>query len=117
MLAALVAGVGYCVIGRAFAAPVHHRQAWRLAAWAVSGILFAAQIAFEHFMRRSSARTTALHASMAAALGAFLLALTVTIHLWSTSAATRPTWLLALSRGRPSPPFRRFSSRTWSLRS
>ncbi len=56
------------------------RVAWRWAAWAGSGIAFAAHIVFEQVRLRSSTTSTALRVSLAAALGAFGLAVAANIH-------------------------------------
>jgi len=95
-LAALLAGVVYLLIGRLFALPARNAQAWRLAAWAVSGVVFAAHIAVEHFRRRSPPRVTAWRAALGAAIGAFGLAVAGMAHALSTFGAIRPVWLLAL---------------------
>ena len=95
-LAALVVGVAYVVIGRAFALPGLDGRAWRLAAWAVSGALFAAHLGYEHVRLGSRSRTAAVHAALAAAIGAFGLAVAGMLHTRSTGAAIGPTWLLAL---------------------
>ncbi len=75
----LVAGIGFGALAGNAAS---HRMVvtWRLAAWVVSAAAFAAQIAYEHLRLRSSARTTALDTSLAAALGAFGLAVAATLH-------------------------------------
>src|SRR5437868_2492794 len=78
--AVLLAGVWYAVAGILFgalagqASSSQMRVAWRLAAWVVSAVAFAAQIAYEAIRRRELPRATALHAALAAALGAFGLA-------------------------------------------
>ena len=95
-LAALVVGVVYVLIGRGFALPASNAQAWRLAAWAVSGVVFAAHIGHEHFRRRCPPRRTAWHAAVGAAIGAFGLAVAGMVHALSTTGAIRPVWYLAL---------------------
>jgi hypothetical protein len=71
-------------------------QEWRLAAWLVCGVAFAAHIAYEHFSLRHSPRLVAWHAAVAVAIGAFLLAVAGMINsLWTTSAL-RPIWFLAI---------------------
>ena len=93
---ALLVGALYLVVGRLFAAPATYVQEWRLAAWMVCGVAFAAHIAYEHFRLRHSPLLVASHAALAVALGAFLLAVAGMINsLWTTSAV-RPIWLLAL---------------------
>ncbi len=81
-LAAIVAVV-YTAIGLWFPNPAEPREqqiAWRLGAWIVSGVVFAAQIAYEQLRWRSPVRATALHAALAAALGAFGLAAAATLR-------------------------------------
>lgn len=94
--AALLVGAVYLVIGRVFALPATHVRAWRLAAWIVSGIVFAAHIWYEHLKLRHPARTTALHAAAAAAMGAFALALVAALRAQALTGAIQPRWLLAL---------------------
>jgi hypothetical protein len=94
--AALLVGVVYLVIGRVFALPATHVRAWRLAAWSVSAAAFAAHIAYEHFKRRDSPRSVALHAASAVAIGAMALAVAGMLHSLSATSTIRPAWLLAL---------------------
>ena len=94
--AALLLGALYLVVGRLFAAPATYVQEWRLAAWMVCGVAFAAHIAYEHFRLRHSPLLVASHAALAVAIGALLLALAGMINsLWTTSAL-RPIWFLAI---------------------
>jgi hypothetical protein len=94
--AALIVGVVYFIVGKVFALPANHIHVWRLAAWMVSGVAYAAHIAYEHFRLRSSPRLTAPHVAVAVAIGAFALAVAGMIHSLSTSSSIRPAWLLAL---------------------
>jgi hypothetical protein len=94
--AAILVGAGYFVVGKLFALPADHVQAWRLAAWLVSGLLYAAHIRYEHFTLRSSPRFAALHVAVGVAIGAFALAVAGMIHSLSATSAIRPAWLLAL---------------------
>ena len=96
VLAALLLGVVYVVIGQAFAAPAEHVRVWRLAAWVVSGIAYAAHLGYEHFTLRNSPRVAAIHVSLAVAIGAAGLALAGLIHSLSAASGVRPAWLLAL---------------------
>ena len=99
--AALLAGVCYLVVGVVFGAfagrtDSHQiRFAWRLAAWLVSLAAFAAHIAYEQVRRRSSPTTSALHASLGVAIGAFGLAVAANMHALAT-AGHRPAHTLAL---------------------
>ena len=94
--AMLLVGFGYILIGRVFALPSDHIRAWRLAAWLVSGAVYAAHIGYEHFALRHSARAVALHTALAAAIGGFGLAVAGMMHSVSATSAIRPAWLLAL---------------------
>ena len=94
--AALLFGALYLVVVRLFAAPATYVQEWRLAAWMVCGVAFAAHIAYEHFRLRHSPLLVASHAALAVALGALLLALAGMINSLWTRSALRPIWLLAL---------------------
>lgn len=96
VLAALLLGVVYVIIGRVFAVPADHARAWRLAAWVVSGIAYAAHIGYERLTLRSSTRVAAVHVAVAVAIGAGGLALAGLIHSLSTGSELRPAWLLAL---------------------
>lgn len=69
---------------------------WRRLAWVVSGIGFAAHIAYEHFRLAHPPRTAALHVSSAAALGALGLALTANLHESMSAAPYRAAIVIAL---------------------
>jgi len=69
---------------------------WRRLAWLVSGAVFVAHIAYGYFRLGHSPRTTALHASIAAALGAGGLAAAANIHEWRYTANYRPSMAIAL---------------------
>ena len=94
--AAILVGIVYFLIGRLFAIPADHVHAWRLAAWLVSGVVYAAHIGYEHFRLRNSPRVTASHVALAVAIGAMALAVAGMIHSLTTRRAIRPIWLLAL---------------------
>ena len=68
----LVVGIGFGALAGA-AASDQSRFFWRLSAYLVSAVVFAAHIAHEHFRLRNTARPTAWHASVGVALGAFAL--------------------------------------------
>ena len=78
--AVVLVGVFYAVVGVVFAWPANHVRVWRLAAWLVSAAAFAGHIGYEHFAVRNTPRRAALQVALAAALGAFGLALVATIH-------------------------------------
>ena len=92
----LIVALLYSIIGIAFAALAREAGvAWRLAAWVISAALFAAHIGYEHARLRSPPRTTALHAALAVALGAFGLAVSATVHAVAT-ASFRGAFAIAL---------------------
>ena len=101
-LMAVLAGIAYFVIGFGSAAldpfvSDQMRFAWRLTAWGLSGVVYAAHIVYAHFRLGTSALPTALHAGLAVALGAFLLAAAATIRATLTLAhAPYAQFLLAL---------------------
>jgi hypothetical protein len=53
---------------------------WRLAAWVLSGIVFAAHIIYDRRRNGSSAASTALRVAAAVAVGAFLLAAAANVN-------------------------------------
>jgi hypothetical protein len=77
--------------------PARMRFAWRLAAWIACGIAYAGHIVYLQFKFRKPPLSTALHAAMAVALGALLLALAATVHAVMV-ASHAPYWqfLIAL---------------------
>jgi len=99
---AILAGVIYLAVGLASAALAgaaasdQMRSFWRLSAFVVSAVVFAAHIAYEHFRLRNTARPTAWHASVAVAFGAFALALMANIHDLGSASGYRPRMLIAL---------------------
>jgi hypothetical protein len=99
---AILAGVLYAAVGIIFAdlagAAGSNQMLifWRLSAWVISAVVFAAHIAHEHFRLRNATRPTAWHVSAGVAFGGFALALAANIHdLWSASGY-RPRMLIAL---------------------
>jgi hypothetical protein len=72
------------------------RFLWRLSAFVISGVVFAAHIAHEHFRLRNGAQPTAWHTSAAVAFGAFALALVANIHDLGSATGYRPRMLIAL---------------------
>jgi hypothetical protein len=88
--AAILFGIAYLVIGILFgalagqAASNKMQVTWRLAAWLISAVAFAVHIGYEYFRFHNSPRSTALHASIGAAIGAFALAAAANVHaLWA----------------------------------
>jgi hypothetical protein len=78
---ALLAGTLYLIIGVGFAPlSVPSVFFWRLAAWMVSAVVYAAHIGYEHFRIRSSPHSIALHTAFGAAVGAFGLAAAAIFH-------------------------------------
>ncbi|PYT66533.1 MAG: hypothetical protein DMG42_29100 [Acidobacteria bacterium] len=95
---AVLLGIGYALVGIAFAVPATHMQAWRLAAWVVSAMGYAVHIAYERFRLQNSPGSAALHVAFAVALGAFGLAVGANIHSLS-AGSTQHRHLLLLSLG------------------
>jgi uncharacterized protein (DUF486 family) len=63
---------------------------WRVTAWLGSAIVFAINIWYEHSRLHSSPFSTALRASLAVALGAFVLAAGANLQsLWATASNHR----------------------------
>ncbi len=78
---ALLAGSLYLIIGVGFAPlSVPSVFFWRLAAWIVSALVYAAHIGYEHFRIRSSPHSTGLQVAFGAAIGAFGLAAAAIVH-------------------------------------
>ncbi len=95
----LVVGGVYGCVGIVFAGPTDHVKAWRLAAWLVCAITYAAHICYEHFRLRNSAPSAALHVALAVALGAFFLALGANINSLSRPSTGEHQRLLLLAFG------------------
>src|SRR5438876_5458596 len=92
----ILVGVVYFVVGFVFSAldrsvSDHLRSMWRLAAWMASAAVYAAHVGYEHFRLSNPPGATARHAAMAAALGAFLLAVAATVHK-SIVVSHAPYW-------------------------
>jgi hypothetical protein len=97
----VIFGVAYSIVGivsSALAGAAGSEQTrvfWRVAAWAVRGVLYAAHIRYEHFRLGNSPGSIALHVAMAVAVGAFGLAAAATVHSLM-SAEYRPAYVVAL---------------------
>jgi len=95
-------GVLYLAVGMASAALAgaaasgEMRSFWRLSAFVISAVVFAAHIAYEHFRLRNPARPTAWHASSAVAFGAFALGLAANLHDLGSASGYRLRMLIAL---------------------
>ena len=87
----------YALVGVAFALPASRVRARRLAAWAVSAVVYAVHLVFERFHRRNSSLLTALHVASAAALGAFGLAVGAIVHSFSVSSTSQHRRLLLVA--------------------
>ena len=93
----ILLGLVYLIVGLVFgylagsSGSEHlHVVIWRLAAWGISGVVYAAHVGYEHFKLANSPRSTALHAATAAAVGAFGLAVAANLHrLWVNSGNGR----------------------------
>src|SRR5215831_18635799 len=96
---AVFLGIGYALVGIVFAVPATHVQAWRLGAWVVSAIGYAAHIAYERFRLHNSSGSAALHVALAVALGAFGLAVGANIHSLSVGSASEHRRLLIFALG------------------
>jgi hypothetical protein len=92
-------GIWYALVGIAFAIPATHVHAWRLAAWMVSALGYAAHIAYERFRLQNKPGSAALHVAFAVALGAFGLAAAANIHSLSAGSTSQHRQLLHLSLG------------------
>jgi hypothetical protein len=91
--AVLVCGFLYLVIGRV---PVPAVLEWRLAAWIVSGLVYATHIWYEHSRMRNRPVIAASHVALAVAIGGFTLAIAAMIHALRTRGTIAPFWLVAL---------------------
>ena len=97
--AMVILGVVYAFVGIVFALPAGHAKAWRLAAWVVSAVAYAAHICYERFRLRNSPRSAALHVALAVALGAFGLAVGANLHSLSLGSTSEHRRLLLLALG------------------
>jgi hypothetical protein len=97
--AVVLFGIAYAVVGIGFPNPPSSDEKqfmWRLAAWLTSAIVFAIHIALEHVRSRSSPGRTALHVSLAVALGACALAVAANIHARTLHTGNQGLLALAL---------------------
>ena len=98
-LAVILIGLFYALVGIVFAWPVAHARGWRLAAWGVSAVAYAAHLGDEHFRLHNRPARAALHVALAVALGAFGLAVGANLHSLSvpSTAGHRRLLLIALA--------------------
>ena len=93
----VVVGAVYALVGIVFALPASHARAWRLAAWVVSGVAYAFHLGYEGFRLRNSPILAALHVALAAALGAFGLAVGALVHSVSANTTSQHQRLLLVA--------------------
>ncbi len=93
----ILVGLFYALVGILFAWPVEHVRAWRLAAWVVSGLAYAAHLGYEHFRLRNPPRRSALHVAAAVALGALGLAVGANVHSLSVPSTPGHRRLLLIA--------------------
>jgi hypothetical protein len=94
-IAALLAGLAYIIIGRWFPNPAINARSWRLAAWAISGVVYLGHILYER-SSGSSARVLATHVATAVAIGGLALAAFGMAHSVAQTSTVRPEWLISL---------------------
>src|SRR5262245_27813909 len=85
---AIVLGAFYALVGIVFAIPSGHVRFWRLAAWGVCAVAYAAHVTYERLALRRSSLISALHVALAAALGAFGLAVGAIAHSLSIPSSS-----------------------------
>src|SRR2546423_4232010 len=79
-LSLIVAGACYGLVGIVFALPTSDTRVWRLAAWAISGVIYIGHIVYERYSLRSGLLTTAVHVALGVAVGGFVLAVVANGH-------------------------------------
>ena len=100
-LLVILVGMIYLAVGLASAELAKSASAdrirflWRLSPFIISGVVFLAHIAHEHFRLGNTVKWTALRASLAVAVGAFALALLANIHDLGSATGYRPRMLVA----------------------
>ena len=102
LVTAILVGAIYAAVGVTFGALAGAAEStrmllvWRYSAFVVSGLAFAAHIAYEHFRLRNPARPLAWHTAAAVAIGAFALAFVANVHDLGSPSGYRPRMLIAL---------------------
>jgi hypothetical protein len=102
----IIVALCYALVGVATAALAkpaspEMRSVWRATAWLLSLAAFAGHVAYEQLRLRTGVRTTAIHAAVAVALGAFLLAAAGPVRshwgmadFWRSSVLSLALWPL-----------------------
>ena len=93
----LLVGAVYAIVGITFGLPASHARAWRLAAWVVSGVVYAVHVGYERCWLRNSSLSSALHVALGAALGALGLAIGAIAHSLSVTTTSRHQRLLLIA--------------------
>ena len=99
--AATLAGIVYIAVGAAFSVlsssstSEETKELWQRSAWLTSGIVFVVNILYKHWRLKNSPPFAALHVCLAAALGAFGLAVVANVR--AVIASTPGRSLLGLS--------------------
>lgn len=101
----LIVAIAYGIVGvvtaqlARSAGPTSMRTAWRLAAWLLSGALFAVHLGYERLRAGGTPVITAARVGAAVALGAFVLAAAGPVRsnwgterFWRTAALSLPLW-------------------------
>lgn len=91
-----LAGALYGFIGVAFPNPSADARGWRLASFAVSGVVYICHIAFEQLRLRTSPVRTAVRGAFGVAIGGFLIAVGAIVHAMMFST-TVPLWRFAVA--------------------
>jgi hypothetical protein len=92
----ILAGALYGLIGLAFPNPSADARGWRLAAWAVCGVVYISHIAYEMFWAKTSPLRTAVHVAIGVAIGGFVIASGAMVHAARFSSGL-PLWRFALA--------------------
>ncbi len=93
----ILVGVLYAFVGIAFAIPTTDVRLWRLGAWAISALAYGAHLGFEQFLLGNRPRSVAGHVALAAALGAFGMAVGANIHSLAVPSTDRQRQLLLIA--------------------
>src|SRR5437764_14885470 len=76
----IVAGGCYGFVGIVFALPTANARVWRLAAWAVSAVIYVGHMVYERHWIRSRPLPSAVHVALGVAIGGFVLAVGANVH-------------------------------------